>query len=83
MQPSEAGRGAPHRTELDLDQVVSREPPVEDAVAAELAFQALLKRLPDGTDRTIAEMRRQGCSIQEIADRLGLAPNDRTEAEGH
>jgi len=71
-----AKRGAPrgaHRTQVDLDQLASREPPVEDAVITELEFQALLERLPDDSHRTIFNMRRQGYAIEEIAHRLGLA----------
>jgi len=70
-----AKRGGPrghHRTEVDLDQFVSREPPVEDVGVTEFEIQALLERLPDDVHRTIFKMRRQGYSIEEIAHRLGL-----------
>jgi len=70
-----AKRGGPtgaHRAEVDLDQVISHDPPVDDVVVTDLVFQALLERLPDDVHRTIFRMRRQDYSIEEIAHRLGL-----------
>jgi len=61
-----------HRTEVDLGEVVSREPPVEDVLVTDLEIQALLERLPDDVHRTIFKMRFQGYSIEEIAHLLGV-----------
>jgi len=61
-----------HRTEVDLGEVVSREPPVEDVLVTDLEIQALLERLPDDVHRTILKMRFQRYSIEEIAHRLGV-----------
>ena len=44
------------RTNADLDQFISRQPPAEDIVATNIDFEALLNRVPDQICPTILAM---------------------------
>ena len=60
------------RRDLDLDQLVSPEPPVYDLIAAKLDLEAFLERLPDELHRAVFILRHQGHSVPAIARRLNV-----------
>jgi DNA-directed RNA polymerase specialized sigma24 family protein len=66
------------RTETDLDQIVSPEPPVDVVVAAKLDSEALLALLTSDLHRTVFKLRDDGHSIESMASFLGV---DRSTVE--
>jgi DNA-directed RNA polymerase specialized sigma24 family protein len=77
-EPGDAGannraEAARRRTDIDLDQLASSQPPVDDEVAAKLDSESFLETLPDDHHRHILTLLREGQSIQDISVRLGLS----------
>jgi DNA-directed RNA polymerase specialized sigma24 family protein len=57
-----------------LDDVMSREPSPEFAAEMAEECQRLLRRLEDRELQTVALLRMEGYSVDEVAGRLGCAP---------
>jgi DNA-directed RNA polymerase specialized sigma24 family protein len=57
-----------------LEQILSREP--DPAFAAQVAeeYRALLARLGNGELKAVAQLRMEGHTVEEIAERLGCVP---------
>jgi DNA-directed RNA polymerase specialized sigma24 family protein len=60
--------------EPPLEQVLSREPPPEMAAQMAEECRRLLRCLEDKELEAVALARMEGCSVKEIAERLGYAP---------
>jgi DNA-directed RNA polymerase specialized sigma24 family protein len=66
--------GASHGEEPALEQVLSREPTPELAVQVAEEYQRLLRCLNDRELETVARLRMEGYSVEEVAERVGCAP---------
>lgn len=65
--------GADSTLSFRLDDIVSDEPTPEFLVTLQDQHQRLLALLRDETLREIADCRLEGCTVQEIAERLGIS----------
>jgi hypothetical protein len=65
--------GAYHRTEMDLDQLISDQPPVEDTVLINMELEEFLEKLGDVGLRAIFRLLRDEYSIREIAGLLRVS----------
>jgi DNA-directed RNA polymerase specialized sigma24 family protein len=68
------GGGQVDASEVEVDQLIGREPTPEFAVAVAEEFQRLLDRLGDDGLRQVALWRMEGYTALEIAAQLGCVP---------
>jgi DNA-directed RNA polymerase specialized sigma24 family protein len=68
------GEAAPNQNDLELEQVIGREPSPEFAAQVAEACQQLLAALGDDTLRAVAQAKMEGYTTEEIAKRLRFSP---------
>jgi DNA-directed RNA polymerase specialized sigma24 family protein len=71
---AQAEMAAPDAGDVDLDQILSREPTPEFAVQLVEECQRLLDRLGEGSLRAVALLKMEGYTHEEIAAKLGCVP---------
>jgi DNA-directed RNA polymerase specialized sigma24 family protein len=62
-----------HRTEMDLDDLISDQPLVEETVNSKIEYEDILEKANSEDLRTIFERRLEGYSIGELAGLLGVS----------